>query len=80
MEEQSDEELPYLSVGGEYAGNQAIEKGLDTRYKHRPRLHRLKDAKRGLEAKLAEINKAIELLEANPQINEIMEAVERAGI
>jgi len=47
---------------------------------HRPRLQRLKDAKKSLEIKLAEVNKAIELLEANPQMYELMEAIERAGV
>lgn len=46
---------------------------------HRPRLQRLKDAKRGLEVKLAEVNRAIELLEANPEVYELMEAIEKAG-
>ena len=49
-------------------------------YRHRPRLLRLKDAKRGLESKLAEVNKAIALLEKNPEMNELMEAIERAGV
>lgn len=55
------------------------EQGLN-RIKPRTRLERLKDAKRGLEQKLKEINDAIEALEANPEINRIMELVEKAGV
>ncbi len=46
----------------------------------RTKLERLSDMKRGLEAKLAEVDKAILLLKGNPQINEIIEALERAGV
>jgi len=49
-------------------------------YMRRSKLERLHDARKGLEGKLAEVNKAISLLEANPQINEIIEALEKAGV
>lgn len=49
-------------------------------YKPRTKMERLKDAKAGLEAKLKEVNKAIALLQDNPQINEVIEALERAGV
>lgn len=48
-------------------------------YQHRTKLERLHDAKKGLESKLAEVNKAIELMEANPKMVEIIDALERAG-
>lgn len=49
-------------------------------YMRRTKLERLHDARKGLEGKLAEVNKAISLLEANPQINEVIEALEKAGV
>lgn len=63
-------------------GNYFIKEAVQTggRLMHRPRLQRLKDAKKGLESKLAEVNHAIKLLEDNPQMNELMEAIERAGV
>ena len=48
--------------------------------KYRTRLERLKDAKKGLEVKLKEINEAIEALEANPEFTKLMELLERVGI
>lgn len=48
--------------------------------RERTKLERLKDAKAGLEAKLKEINTAIQLLEENPKIMEIIHAMERAGV
>lgn len=46
----------------------------------RTKLERLHDAKRGLESKLEEVNTAIKLLEENPKMNEIIEALEKAGV
>lgn len=48
--------------------------------KQRTKLDRLHDMKRGLEAKLAEVNKAIELLQGNPQLTEVIDALEKAGV
>jgi len=72
-------EQPYNSGDNYGKGVDSLTATQANRLMHRPRLQRLKDAKVGLEAKLAEVNKAIELLEANPQMYELMEAVERAG-
>lgn len=78
------EDLPYLGDGIAGPVNEAyearIEKGFGQRTTHRTRLQRLKDAKRSLESKLDEVNTAIYLLEANPQMNEILEALEKAGV
>lgn len=62
-------------LGGSYAMEKTI--GVPMR---RTKMERLKDAKAGLEAKLAEVNNAIKLLEENPKMNEIIEALERAGV
>lgn len=40
---------------------------------------RLKYLKKSLEDKLTEVNKALALIEANPKVIELMEAIERAG-
>ncbi len=40
---------------------------------------RLKATKEALETKLGEINKALALLDENPKLTELLEAVERAG-
>ena len=48
--------------------------------RERTKLERLKDAKKGLEAKLAQVNDAIRLMEENPKIAEIIHAMERAGV
>lgn len=70
-----------------YEGQNAMEpatwSGLDSLGKsprHRTKLERLNDAKKGLEVKLAEVNKAIELMEANPKMVEMIDALERVGI
>ena len=57
-------------------GGYAMEKQMMRRTK----MERLKDTRAGLEAKLAEVNTAIKLLEENPKMNEIIEALEKAGV
>ena len=79
------EDADYPTQAKNYAGNLNIlndpeDSRMIGKDYHRPRLQRLKDAKKGLEHKLAQVNKAIELLEANPQMYEVMEAIERAGV
>jgi len=67
----------YPTPYAEKMAMQTLQGGYD---RHRPRLQRYKDARKSLEAKLAEVNKAIQLLEANPQMNELMDAIEKVGI
>lgn len=47
--------------------------------KPRTRLERLYDMKRGLESRLDEVNTAIRLLEDNPKLTEIIDALEKVG-
>lgn len=46
----------------------------------RTKLERLRDMKQGLEAKLEEVNQAIKLLEDNPQLTEVINALERVNV
>ena len=86
MSDDMNEDPSILGSGGTYPSppnqydNYAKTESLTGQRMHRLRLQRLKDAKEGLEAKLAEVDKAIQLLEANPQMYELMEAIERAGV
>jgi len=68
-EEQSD------SPSG-YAG--ALVKGNTMR--HRTKLERLHDMKKQIEVKLDEVNKAIKLLEENPKLTDIIDALEKVGV
>lgn len=66
-QEQAQHEMLHRALGGKMI-------------RERTKLERLKDAKQGLEAKLAEVNNAIRLMEENPKIAEIIHAMERAGV
>ena len=46
----------------------------------RTRRERMQDLKRELENKLKEVNAAIEALDANPEIEKVMNAIEKVGI
>jgi len=46
----------------------------------RTKLQRLNDMKSGLEAKLEEVNFAIKLLEENPKLTEIIDALEKVRV
>lgn len=46
----------------------------------RTKMERLKDLKKQVEVKLEEVNTAIKLLEENPKMNEVIEALEKVGI
>lgn len=60
-------------------GGAIPKKGL-TNLMVRTKLERLNDLKLNLEGKLAEVNNAIKLLEANPQLTEIINALERVNV
>jgi hypothetical protein len=46
----------------------------------RTRRERMHDLKRELENKLKEVNAALEALDANPEVEKVMNAIEKVGI
>ena len=46
----------------------------------RTKLERLKDMRKQIESKLEEVNTAINLLEGNPQLTEIIDALEKVNV
>lgn len=54
-------------------------KGMN-RIQPRTKLERLRDMKKQIEAKLKEVNEAIEALEKNPELTEILNKLERVNV
>lgn len=68
------------SAPSNYYGEKAMQQIGQGGLMRRTKMERLNDAKKSLETKLAEVNDAIRLLNENPKMNEIIEALEKVGI
>jgi len=60
-----------------YAGTMAMDS--PKQLAHRPKLDRLKDARKQLEIRLEDVNKAIAMLEGNPQLNDFLNLMEKVN-
>jgi len=72
----------YPEVSQMGALNQVLQTGYasEKRMVPRTRRERMHDLKRELENKLKEVNAALEALDANPEVEKVMNAIEKVGI